>query len=84
MHLPIEIYSSTSKSLVIIGNFWKQLTLIHIKASFFVLYTVIPGYFNELIYEIMKWNISKIKHHSYEVLHLQVYLLVLVVTHGNL
>ena len=52
MHLPIEIYSSTSKSLVIIGNFWKQLTLIHIKASFFVLYTVIPGYFNELII----WN----------------------------
>ena len=51
---------------------------------FFVLYTVIPGYFNEFIYEIMKWNISKIKHHSYEVLNLQVYLIVLVLTHGNL
>ena len=35
MHLPIEICSSTSNSLIIIGNFWKHLTLIHIKASFF-------------------------------------------------
>ena len=51
---------------------------------FFVLYTVIPGYFNEFIYEIMKWNISKIKHHSYEVLNLQVYLIVLVLTHAIL
>ena len=34
---------------------------------FFVLYTVIPGYFSEFIYEIIKCNISKIKHHSYEV-----------------
>ena len=82
MHLPIEICSSTSNSLIIIGNFWKHLTLIHIKASFFVLYTVIPGYFNEFVYEIMKWKISKIKHHSYEILNLQVYLIVL--THGNL
>ena len=31
----------------------------------------------------MKWNISKIKHHRYEVLNLQVCLLVLVLTHGN-
>ena len=84
MQLPIETCSSTSNSLIIIGNFWKHLTLIHIKASFFVLYTVIPGYFNELIYEIMKWNISKIKHHSYEVLNLQVYLIVLVLTHAIL
>ena len=59
MHLPIEICPSTLNSLIIIGNFWKHLTLIHIKASFFVLYTVIPGYFNEFMYEIMKWNISK-------------------------
>ena len=42
---------------------------------FFVLHTVIPGYFNEFIYEIMKLNISKIKHHSYEVLNGQVYIL---------
>ena len=86
MLLPIEICSSTLNSLIIIGNFWKHLTLIHIKASFlvFVLYTVIPGYFNELIYEIMKWNILNIKHHNYEVLTLQVYLIVLVLTHGNL
>ena len=35
IHLPIEICSSTSNSLIIIGNFWKHLTLIHIKASFF-------------------------------------------------
>ena len=33
--LTIEICSSTSNSLIIIGNFWKHLTLIHIKASFF-------------------------------------------------
>ena len=38
---------------------------------FFVLYTVIPHYFNEFIYEIIKWNISKIKHHNYKVLNLQ-------------
>ena len=68
MHLPIETCSSTSNILLIIGNFWKHLTLIHIKVSFFVLYTVIPGYFNELIFEIKKWNISKIKHCSYELL----------------
>ena len=43
---------------------------------------VIPGY--EFIYEIMKLNISKIKHHNYEVLNLQVYLIVLVLTHENL
>ena len=84
MHSPIEICSSTSNSLIIIGNFWKHLTLIHIKASFFVLYTVIPGYEFIYIYEIMKWNISKIKHHNYEVLNLQVYLIVLMLTHGNL
>ena len=80
--LTIEICSSTLNSLIIIGNFWKHLTLI--KASLFVLYKVIPGYFNEFIYEIVKWNISKIKHHNYEVLKLQVYLIVLVLTHGNL
>ena len=32
----------------------------------------------------MKWNILKIKHHSYEVLNLQIYLIVLVLSHGNL
>ena len=85
MQLPIEICSSTSNSLIIIGNFWKHLTLIkHIKDSFFVLYKIIPGYFNELIYEIMKWNISKIKHRSYEALNLQVYLIVLAFTLENL
>ena len=51
---------------------------------FFVLYTVIPGYFKEFLYEIMKLNISKIKHHIYKVLNLQVHLIVLVLTHGNL
>ena len=35
IHLPIENCSSTSNSFIIIGNFWKHLTLIHIKASFF-------------------------------------------------
>ena len=38
MHLPIEICSSTSNSLIIIGNFWKHLTLIYIKASFFLFF----------------------------------------------
>ena len=33
MHLPIEICSSASNSLIIIGNFWKHLTLK--KTSFF-------------------------------------------------
>ena len=84
VQLPIEICSSTSNSLIIIGKFWKQLTLIHMKDSFFVLYTVIPGYFNEFVYEIMKWNILKIKHHNYQVLNLQVYLIVLTFTHENL
>ena len=52
---------------------------------FCVLYTFIPGYFNEFIYEIMKWNISKIKkHHNYEVLNLQVYLIIVVLTDGKL
>ena len=72
--LIIEICSSSSKSLIIIGNFWKHSTVMHIKAPFFVFYTVIPGYFNEFIYEIMKWNISRIKCHNYKVLNLQVYL----------
>ena len=52
MQLPIETCSSTSNSLIIIGNFWKHLTLIHIKASFFCS-AVIPGYFREFIYI---WN----------------------------
>ena len=29
----------------------------------------------------MKWNVSKIKRHNYEVLNLQVYLMVLALTH---
>ena len=33
--LTIDICSSTSNSLIMIGNFWKHLTLMHIKASFF-------------------------------------------------
>ena len=78
MHLSIETGSSTSNSLIIIGNFWKHLTLIHCQVFlFFVRYTFLPGYFNEFRYEIMKWNISKIKHHSYQVLNLQVYFIVL-------
>ena len=36
------------------------------------------------MYEIIKWNISNINHHSYEVLNLQVYLKFFVLTHGNL
>ena len=67
---------------------WKLLKILHVNTYqgflFFVLYTFIPGYFNELIYEIMKWNTSKIKHHSYEVLNRQVYLIVVLLTHGNL
>ena len=56
---------------------WKLLKTLDFNTYllFFVLYTVIPGYFNEFIYEIMKLNISKIKHHSYEVLNRQVYIL---------
>ena len=85
MHLPIEVCFWTLNSFIIIENFWKHLTLIISRLPlFFVLYTVTPGYFNEPIYEIMKWNISKIKHHSYEILNMQVYLIVLVLTHGNL
>ena len=84
MHIPIEICSSTSNSVIIIENFWKQLALIDMEASFFVLFGFIPAYFNEFIYEMMKWNISKIKHHSYEVLNLQVYWIALVLIHGNL
>ena len=41
---------------------------------FLFFYTVIPGYFNEFIYEIMKRNISRVKYHNYKVLNLQVYL----------
>ena len=67
-------------------NIWKQLTLIHTKASFFyfVLYTVIPVYFNKFINEIIKWNIANIKSHNYEVLNLQVHLTGLVLTHENM
>ena len=36
------------------------------------------------MYEIMKWNISEIKHHTYEVLNMYVYLIFWVLTHGNL
>ena len=81
MHLPIEhLFFNFNFT---IGNCRKHLALMHIKTSFFVLYTVISGYFNEFIYEMMKWNLSKIKHHSYEVLNLQIYLIVLMLTHGN-
>ena len=38
----------------------------------------------EIIYEIMKWNIAKIKNHNYEVLNVQVYLTVLALTCENL
>ena len=65
------------------GHHWTLLKTLgfntHQGFLFFVLYTVIPHYFNELIYEIMQWNISKIKHHSCEVLSLQVYLVVPVI-----
>ena len=83
IHLLIEICSSTSvwSSLETFENAWLYT---YQGFLFFVLYTVISGYLNELIYEIMKWNISKIKDHSCEVLNLQVYLIVLVLTHGNL
>ena len=67
MHLPIEIVLQLKQ----FGHHWKLLKKrdvnIYQGFLFFVLYTVIPGYFNEFIYEIMKCNISKIKHHSYEV-----------------
>ena len=90
LNMKTQIYALTNGNLLF--NFkqsdhhWKLLKTLDfntIKASFFVLYTVIPGYFNEFIYEIMKWNISKIKHHSYEVLNLQVYLIVLVLNYRS-
>ena len=36
------------------------------------------------LYKLMKWNISKIKHHNYEVLNLQVYLIIWALTHENM
>ena len=55
--LTIEICSSTSNSLIIIGNFWKHLTLIHIKASFFCsLYS-----YSWLFQWIYIWN-NEMKH----------------------
>ena len=74
MYLPTE--PSTFHSLSNIGIFWKSLTLMYIKASFLALYTVIPVYFNWLIYEMMKCNIAKIKNHNYEVFKLQEWLLI--------
>ena len=78
MLLPIEICSSTTNSVTIIGYLLKTLDFNTYQGVLFLFLIVIPGYFNGLIYEIMKRNISKIKHHSYEVLTLQVYLTVLV------
>ena len=46
MHLPIEIYSSTSNSLIIIGLDFNT----YQGFFFFVLCTVIPGSFKELKY----------------------------------
>ena len=56
INLTIEICSSTSNSLIIIGNFRKHLTLIHIKASFCSLY----GY-SWLFQWIYIWN-NKMKY----------------------
>ena len=88
MHLPIESCSSTINSLIIIGNFRKHSTLIHIKAYvlllFFIYYLVIPVYFNEFIYEMVKWNRAKIKNYNYEVLNLQEYVTMFAITHENL
>ena len=71
-----------------IDHHWKLLKTLDCNTYqgflFLFFYTVIPGYFNEFIYEIMKRNISNIKHHSYEVLNLQIYFIVLVLPHGNL
>ena len=66
---------------------WKLLKTIDFhtyQGVLFLFFTVIAGYFNGFIYEIMVSNISKIKHHSYNVLNLQVYVIVLVLTHGSL
>ena len=78
MHLPIEICSSTSNSLVIIWNFLKHLTLIHIKAAFFCSLHNYSWFFQWIYIWNNEFNISKIKHHSYEVLNQQVYFIVLV------
>ena len=41
----------------------------HSKPSFFfVFYIIIPVSFNNFLYDIMKWNIAKIKNHNYDVL----------------
>ena len=58
----------------------KTLDLNTYQGFLFWLFIVFSGYFNEFIYEIMKWNISKIKHHSYEVINLQVYLIISMLT----
>ena len=84
MHLPIEICSSTSNSLIIIGNFWKHLTLIHIKASFFCsLYS-----YSWLFQWIDIWN-NEIKYRKDQTPQLwsikpASIFIVLVLTHGNL
>ena len=40
--------------------------------------------FFKQLFLVISMNISKIKHHSYETLNLQVYLIILVLTHENL
>ena len=59
---------------------WKLLKALYFNTyqGFLFLFFIqfIPGYLNKFIYEIMEWNISKVKHHSYEVLNLQVKLIV--------
>ena len=81
--LTIEIFPSTSNSLITIGNFLKHLTLVHIRVSFFCsLYSY--SWLLQWIYICSnEMNIWKIKYHSYKVLNLQVNLIVLVLTHGN-
>ena len=92
MHLPIEICSSTSKTLIIffiflkfskaLGfNTYQGFLFFFLFFFFFFIYAVIPVHFNEFINKIMKWNIANIKNHNYEVLNLQVHLTRLALTH---
>ena len=95
MHLPIEICSSTSKTLIIFFIFLKFSKALGFNTYqgflffffvfffffFFFLYAVIPVHFNEFINKIMKWNIANIKNRNYEVLNLQVHLTRLALTH---
>ena len=58
MHLPIELSFNFKQ----FDHHWKLLK----KFEGFLVF-VRPGYFNEFLYEIMKWNISTIKPHLWSI-----------------